>query len=75
MRVMVLLAAFIGAAPALMQQPTVQPLPVREAAAVHAGVLGVGDFAFLKVTLLPGQGRYDGSARYGVTSQPVLRPV
>jgi hypothetical protein len=38
------------------------------AAAVHAGVLGVGDFAFLKVTLLPGQARYDGSPRYGVTS-------
>jgi hypothetical protein len=39
------------------------------AAAVHAGVLGVGDFAFVKVTLLPGQSRYDGSPRYGVTSQ------
>lgn len=39
------------------------------AAAVHAGVLGVGDFAFLKVTLMPGQASYAGSARYGVTSQ------
>ena len=38
------------------------------AAAVHAGVLGVGDFAFLKVTLMPGQAQYDGSPRYGVTS-------
>ena len=38
-------------------------------AAVHAGVLAAGDFAFVKATLLPGQGRYDGSARYGVTSQ------
>ena len=39
------------------------------AAAVHAGVIGPGEFAFLKVTLLPGQAGYAGSARYGVTSQ------
>ena len=39
------------------------------AAAVHAGVLAVGDFAFLKVTLMPGQSGYAGSPRYGVTSQ------
>lgn len=39
------------------------------AAAVHAGVLAPGEFAFVKITLLPGQSRYDGSARNGVTSQ------
>jgi hypothetical protein len=39
------------------------------AAAVHAGLVGVGDFAFVKVTLLPGQARYEGTSRYGVTSQ------
>jgi hypothetical protein len=39
------------------------------AAAVHAGLIGVGDFAFVKVTLLPGQARYEGTSRYGVTSQ------
>ena len=39
------------------------------AAAVHAGLVGVGDLAFVKVTLLPGQARYEGTSRYGVTSQ------
>ena len=39
------------------------------AAAVHAGVLGVGEFGFVKVTLLPGQPHYEGSVRNGVTSQ------
>jgi hypothetical protein len=39
------------------------------AAAVHAGLIGVGDFAFVKVTLLPGQARYESTSRYGVTSQ------
>jgi len=39
------------------------------AAAVHAGVVQPGEFTFVKVTLLPGQARYDGSPRYGVTSQ------
>ena len=39
------------------------------AAAVHAGVLSVGEFGFLKITLLPGQARYEGSPRYGVMSQ------
>jgi hypothetical protein len=39
------------------------------AAAVHAGVLSVGEFGFLKITLMPGQARYDGSPRNGVTSQ------
>lgn len=39
------------------------------AAAVHAGLVNVGDFGFVKVTLLPGQSRYEGTSRYGVTSQ------
>lgn len=40
------------------------------AAAVHAGVLAPGEFGFVKITLLPGQDRYEGSSRNGVTSQP-----
>jgi LCCL domain len=40
------------------------------AAAVHAGVLSAGEFGFVTITLMPGQARYDGSARNGVTSQP-----
>jgi hypothetical protein len=43
------------------------------AAAVHAGVLSVGEFGFVKITIMPGQARYDGSARNGVTSQPYDR--
>jgi hypothetical protein len=43
------------------------------AAAVHAGVLAVGEFGFVKITLLPGQTHYDGSAQNGVTSQPFER--
>lgn len=39
------------------------------AAAVHSGALAAGEFGFVKVTLLPGQSRYEGSARNGVTSQ------
>jgi hypothetical protein len=39
------------------------------AAAVHAGLLSVGDFGFLKVTIMPGQARYEGSPRNGVASQ------
>jgi hypothetical protein len=39
------------------------------AAAVHAGALSVGEFGFVKVTLMPGQSRYEGSMRNGVTSQ------
>lgn len=39
------------------------------AAAVHAGLVSVGDLAFVKVTLLPGRARYEGTARNGVTSQ------
>jgi hypothetical protein len=39
------------------------------AAAVHAGAIAAGEFAFVKITLMPGQPRYDGSARYAVTSQ------
>jgi hypothetical protein len=40
------------------------------AAAVHAGVLAAGEFGFVKVTLMPGQPRYEASARNGVNSQP-----
>jgi hypothetical protein len=39
------------------------------AAAVHAGVIAAGEFAFVKISLMPGQPRYDGSVRYAVTSQ------
>jgi LCCL domain len=39
------------------------------AAAVHAGVLAPGEFGFVKITLLPGQARYEGSPRNGVSSQ------
>jgi len=39
------------------------------AAAVHAGVLQPGEFGFVKITLMPGQERYETSARNGVTSQ------
>jgi len=39
------------------------------AAAVHAGVLQPGEFGFVKITLLAGQPRYEGSVRFGVTSQ------
>jgi LCCL domain len=39
------------------------------AAAVHAGVLSPGEFGFVTISLMPGQARYDGSARNGVTSQ------
>jgi hypothetical protein len=39
------------------------------AAVVHSGVLAVGEFGFVKVTLMPGQAHYDGSAQYGITSQ------
>jgi hypothetical protein len=38
-------------------------------AAVHAGLVQPGELAYMKVTLLPGQARYDGSPRNGVTSQ------
>jgi hypothetical protein len=38
-------------------------------AAVHAGLVQPGEFAFVKVTLLPGQAKYDGSPRNGVASQ------
>jgi hypothetical protein len=38
-------------------------------AAVHAGLVQPGEFAFVKVTLLPGQAKYDGSPRTGVMSQ------
>lgn len=38
-------------------------------AAVHAGVLKLGRTAVVKVTILPGQNTYQGSARNGVTSK------
>ncbi len=37
-------------------------------AAVHAGVLALGETDILEVTLLPGQDSYDGSTRNGITS-------
>lgn len=38
------------------------------AAAVHAGLLRPGETGTVRVTILPGQGRYTGSTRHGVTS-------
>ena len=38
------------------------------AAAVHAGVLNLGQKGVVKVTLLPGQGFYQGTARHGITT-------
>jgi hypothetical protein len=38
-------------------------------AGVHAGLVQPGELAYVKVTLLPGQARYDGSPRNGVASQ------
>jgi hypothetical protein len=38
-------------------------------AAVHAGVLRVGETALVKVTILAGEGSYEGSERNGVTTQ------
>ena len=38
-------------------------------AAVHANILEVGQTALVKVTVLAGQDRYEGSVRNGVTSQ------
>jgi LCCL domain len=38
------------------------------AAAVHAGVLAVGQKGVVKVTILPGQDSYSGSTRHGITS-------
>jgi hypothetical protein len=39
------------------------------AAAVHSGALRVGELGWVKVTLMPGEPRYQGSQRNGVTSQ------
>ena len=39
------------------------------AAAVHAGVLAAGETGLVKVTVLPGRERYEGSDRNGVTAQ------
>jgi hypothetical protein len=39
-------------------------------AAVHAGVLDPGQHGTVRVTILPGRERYEGSSRHGVTSRP-----
>ena len=39
------------------------------AAAVHAGLLRVGEFGFIRVTMAEGEGAYMGTVRNGVTSQ------
>jgi hypothetical protein len=39
-------------------------------AAVHAGLLGKGQKAILKVTILAGQNAYQGSTQNGITSHP-----
>lgn len=39
------------------------------AAAVHAGLLRVGEFGFVRVSMLPGEAAYLGMLRNGVTSQ------
>lgn len=39
-------------------------------AAVHAGVLKVGETAMLRFTILPGQDSYIGSTRHDVTTRP-----
>jgi hypothetical protein len=39
------------------------------AAAVHAGLVDPGEFAFVRLTLLGPQDRYDGRTRNGVTSE------
>jgi hypothetical protein len=38
------------------------------AAAVHAGVLGIGEKGVVKVTILPGQDGYNSSTRNGLSS-------
>lgn len=40
------------------------------ATAIHAGVLRLGQKGIVKVTILPGQDRYESTTRNGVTSQP-----
>jgi hypothetical protein len=39
-------------------------------AAVHAGLLQVGQKGLVRVTILPGQPKYKGTTRNGVTSAP-----
>jgi hypothetical protein len=39
------------------------------AAAVHAGILGSGEFGWVRIVLMPGQSSYPGSSRNGVTSE------
>jgi hypothetical protein len=43
------------------------------AAAVHAGVLKVGEKGVVKVTILPGEASYPGSKRNGITSNSWAR--
>lgn len=43
-------------------------------AAVHAGLLKVGEKGAVLVTFLPGRDHYDGSTRNGVASQPWTTP-
>ncbi len=43
---------------------------VLAAAAVHAGVLRDGEKGVVRITVLPGQARYEGSRRNGVASLP-----
>jgi hypothetical protein len=40
--------------------------------AVHAGILKVGQEGVVRVTLLPGRSRYEGSTRNGITSEDWL---
>ena len=40
------------------------------AAAVHAGILKLGESGWVKVTLLPGQPNYEGSDQNGIKSNP-----
>jgi hypothetical protein len=39
------------------------------ACAVHAGILRVGEFGFVRVTMAPGEASYAGTSRNGVVSQ------
>jgi serine/threonine protein kinase len=39
-------------------------------AVVHAGLLRDGERGYVKVTILPGQERYEASTRHGITSHP-----
>lgn len=43
-------------------------------AAVHAGLLGVGEKGVIKVTILPGQSSYSSSTAHGITSSTYSTP-